>query len=665
MAPAIRAWRSRATRDEEVAEAVRAVAEALREGDLDYRVDTRPLPDSLREPFGLLNDGLHHRAESAKEEAAAVQAAARRLDALARGDVTGAGGNGSTAVTAQADAIAGTLQSMLAEARLLKRKHEAGDVDRLLQADGFQGVYGELCETLNEVASFHVERVRGVLEAVSALSEGAFDQAPEQARGARDADFEKVNLLRHDLKSLTEDIEHAARSAAEMRFDRRVRAEGRPGGFRTIAEGLNGIMDTVAVSLEAARGDAEGLADAAARGRLRARADVSRHAGDLALIAGAFNSALDSVLEPIEESASVLAAAADGNDLTRSMQGDYGGDYGRLKDGVNGLIGGLNDALCRAADATARLGAAGDEIMASSQSLAEGSSRQACFLQEVAASVEEIAGMSRRNSENADQARQMARQARASTEKANSSMERMGAAIGEIKASADQTGRIIKTIDEIAFQTNILALNAAVEAARAGEAGRGFAVVAEEVRSLAMRSAHAARDTSELIEDSLRSTGNGVKISEEVACALEEIVDGFENVNELVAQIAAASREQVQGIREVGAAMSEMDKVTQHNAASAEEAASASEELASQAARLSDILRAFKIRSAGPAASAASLEGLDLQALRELLLERERSLGKARAGPRPLPEGARAMDERRAEASSGSVIPLSENYDEF
>ena len=170
-------------------------------------------------------------------------------------------------------------------------------------------------------------------------------------------------------------------------------------------------------------------------------------------------------------------------------------------------------------------------------------------------------------------------------------MTRMSAAIDDIKQSSDQTAKIIKTIDEIAFQTNLLALNAAVEAARAGEAGKGFAVVAEEVRNLAQRSAEAARTTADMIEGSVKNADNGVGISKEVAETLGEIAEGNRKVNDLVGEISAASNEQSQGIEQISTAVTQMDQITQSNAANAEESASASEELSAQAEELTNMVR--------------------------------------------------------------------------
>jgi methyl-accepting chemotaxis protein len=223
------------------------------------------------------------------------------------------------------------------------------------------------------------------------------------------------------------------------------------------------------------------------------------------------------------------------------------------------------------------------QVAAASQSLAQGASEQAASLEETGSSLTEMSSMTRRTAETAQEASRLATEAESTAKVGNTSMQRMTAAIEEIQKSANETAKIIKVIDEIAFQTNLLALNAAVEAARAGEAGKGFAVVAEEVRNLAMRSAEAAKNTSGMIEGSVQAARNGVDISGEVSKSLEAIGASASKVNALVAEIASAAREQSGGIGQINQAVSLMDKVTQQNAANAEESAAASEELASQA----------------------------------------------------------------------------------
>jgi methyl-accepting chemotaxis protein len=247
---------------------------------------------------------------------------------------------------------------------------------------------------------------------------------------------------------------------------------------------------------------------------------------------------------------------------------------------ISGVLHRAADKLSAGAEQTA---AASGQVSAASQMLAEGASEQAASLEETSASLEEISSMTKRNAENAQTTKVLADLARVAADSGASDMQKMSLAMQDIKSSSDDISKIIKTIDEIAFQTNILALNAAVEAARAGEAGMGFAVVADEVRNLAQRSAQAAKETAAKIETAIAKTSQGVQMSEKVARSLAEIVTNARKVDELVAEIATASKEQNDGVAQVNIAVSQMDKVTQSNAASAEESASAAQELNAQA----------------------------------------------------------------------------------
>ncbi len=238
-----------------------------------------------------------------------------------------------------------------------------------------------------------------------------------------------------------------------------------------------------------------------------------------------------------------------------------------------------------------QVAAASGQLAGASQSLAQGASEQAASLQETSASLKEMTAMTRKSADTAQQTRVLSTEAQSAATRGNEAMDKMSVAINQIHKSASETGKIIKVIDEIAFQTNLLALNAAVEAARAGEAGKGFAVVAEEVRNLAMRSAEAARNTAAMIEQSVQSAQGGMQIVGDVGKVLEEITAGSTRVNELITEIAAAGQEHAQGIDQVDSAVGQMDKVTQSNAANAEETAAAGEELASQAEQLNGVVQ--------------------------------------------------------------------------
>jgi methyl-accepting chemotaxis protein len=246
----------------------------------------------------------------------------------------------------------------------------------------------------------------------------------------------------------------------------------------------------------------------------------------------------------------------------------------------------IQAAIERQSLATKRVQATAREIADSSQRLARGASEHAASLQETSSSLEEMSAMTRQNAQNAGQVNRLTLEARAAADTGAGDMQAMRQAMDAIKVSSADIAKIIRTIDEIAFQTNILALNASVEAARAGEAGVGFAVVADEVRNLAQRSAQAAKDTGARIETALGKIGQGVQLSAKVARNLQQIVEAVRKVAELAAQVASASKEQSQGIEQVNGAVFHMDEVTQADAATAAEGANAAEDLNAQAETL-------------------------------------------------------------------------------
>jgi methyl-accepting chemotaxis protein len=227
-------------------------------------------------------------------------------------------------------------------------------------------------------------------------------------------------------------------------------------------------------------------------------------------------------------------------------------------------------------------------VAGASGRFAQNATQQAASLEETSASLEELSSMTKQNAESAIKAKDFAKEAHSAAQQGASDMKAMKDAVEKIRHSSGDVAKIVRTIEEIAFQTNLLALNAAVEAARAGETGLGFAVVAEEVRNLARRSAEAAKETATQIENSLTHTSQGVELTNKVASSFEQIVARVAEVDKLVAEVAAASDEQNEGLKQLNTAVGEMDKLTQANAAGAEETASAAEQLNAQAHSLDD-----------------------------------------------------------------------------
>lgn len=256
----------------------------------------------------------------------------------------------------------------------------------------------------------------------------------------------------------------------------------------------------------------------------------------------------------------------------------------------------LNTVIHEILNASEQISLSSQQVASGAQILSEGATSSAASLEEISSSMNEMAAQISQTAENASQANKLATEASQAAEKGNSQMGDMVAAMAEIDAAGQSIGKIIKVIDEIAFQTNLLALNAAVEAARAGQHGKGFAVVAEEVRNLAARSAKAARETAELIEGSVEKTQNGAHIAQQTSIALEGIVNSVGKVNHLVAEIAAASTEQAQGISQVNIGLSQIDQGVQQSTATAVESASAAEHLSNQSAQMKQMLERFTLK---------------------------------------------------------------------
>jgi methyl-accepting chemotaxis protein len=393
------------------------------------------------------------------------------------------------------------------------------------------------------------------------------------------------------------------------------------------------------------------LTQASHEGQLSERGKADQFRGAYGEIVGGVNQMLDAVIKPINEAADCLKEMAQGN-LDVEVQGDYKGDHAIIKKNLNATLTSLNDILGQVTIAVDQVTTGARQVSDSSQSLSQASTEAARSLEQITASMHELTSQTSMNAENAIQANQLAAQAKLSAQKGDAEMGNMVKAMNDINESAASISKIIKAIDEIAFQTNLLALNAAVEAARAGAHGKGFTVVAEEVRNLAQRSAAAAKETAEMIEGSIKKTEAGAKIAEETSKALEEIVAGSAKVTDLIGEIAAASKEQAQGIGQINTGLSQVDQVTQQVTANAEESASASEELSSQSLQLKEMLTKFKLRKQGFDMTAFGLpEGITpemIQMLKSMLQSKKMAAasgGQSKKGAMARPSDIIALDD--------------------
>ncbi len=512
---------------------------------IDGKLDVRGNPDDVGTDFEELIVGTNQLIDAF---VAPINVTAEYVDRISKGDIpakiTDTYKGDFNEIKNNLNQAIDSLNGLIDDMNHMSTEHDKGDIDIKMDTSKFYGAYRTMADGLNNMVFDHIAMNRKAMATVKEFGDGNFDAPLEKFPGKKAFINETVEQVRRNLKALI--------------------------------------------------ADATMLSKAALDGKLATRADASKHLGDFRAIIQGVNDTLDAIIGPVNEAAEVMRSVAR-KDLTARVTGNYKGDLDSFKNDINQAVADLDQALSQVAEAADQVTSASGQISSGSQSLAEGANEQASSLEEVSSSLEEMSSMVNQNADNATQARNLSAEARKYADEGNQAMVKMTNAIGKIKASSDETAKIVKTIDDIAFQTNLLALNAAVEAARAGDAGRGFAVVAEEVRALAQRSAEAAKSTTSLIEGSVGNANAGVQITDEVAKLLQQIVGGSAKVNDLVAEIAAASKEQATGIEQVNQAVAELNKVTQQNAANSEESASAAEELNSQASELTVLVNSFSL----------------------------------------------------------------------
>lgn len=490
---------------------------------------------------------------------------------------------------------------------------------------GYVEVISDLTSILR-VNNYTKNEVRHIASNLNLLASGDLDfdleleEADKYTEETKNT-FESINSsfekARDEIKNLTGDIWNL--SDAVINGDIKVRADSskHEGEYGKIVEGINNTLDAVITPVL----DAVRVLNEMSKGNLQVAVEGD-YKGDLAIIKNAVNNTISILSSYVNEISNVLTDMAKGN-LEVKITEDYRGDFVQIKDSLNYIIKELNDILGEVNNSAIQVASGAKQVSDSAQLLSQGSTEQASSVEELTASMEEIASQTKLNAANADNADKLALSAKKSADEGNEHMADMLKAMGEINDASTNISKIIKVIDDIAFQTNILALNAAVEAARAGQYGKGFAVVAEEVRNLAAKSANAAKDTTVLIESSIEKAESGMKMADETAATLKSIVEGITKASDLVDEIAKASNEQAAGITQVNQGIAQVSEVIQSNSATSEESAAASEELSSQAQLLKEKVGKFNLKKSDSTDVIDKLDPEILKMLKDMTEKKE------------------------------------------
>lgn len=470
-------------------------------------------------------------------------------------------------------------------------KFTEGDIEASINTSHFEGSYKIVAERVSSMSTGLVNEVLVFMDCLNKFGHGDFNADIPKLPGKKVVMNKNLDTMRNNLQSVTRDIASLIKDASVGKLSARVDVKKYSGDWADLLNNLNQLMETIIAPIneaaEVLRKVSLGSFDNKVEGNYQ---------GDFMMIKTSINDTVTNVASYINEISAILGNIADNDNLDQQITREYVGKFSDIKNAINNIISKFNNVFSDISAAADLVANGARQISESSMKLAQGATEQASTIEELNATVTTINESTLSNAENAKTADNLAGASQKNAQVGNKNMNDMLTSMEGINDASNNISKIIKTIDDIAFQTNLLALNAAVEAARAGQHGKGFAIVAEEVRNLAARSQTAAKETASLIEESAEKTKNGTKIADTTADALRIIVDDAVQVSDIISGIAEASAQQAEAIHQVTLGISQITDVVQSNSATSEEAASASQELSSQADVLNNLVSIFKLK---------------------------------------------------------------------
>lgn len=500
--------------------------------------------------------------------------------------------------------VRANIKALVDDTNLLAQAAVKGQLSTRADATKHHGDFRKIVEGVNHTLDAVIKPLNVAAQYVENIAKG---NIPAKISDEYNGDFNSIknnlNQCIDAVNALIADAASLSKAAVEGQLSTRADASKHQGDFRKIVEGVNATLDSVIGPLNVAAK----YVDDIAQGNIPSKISEAYN-GDFNTLKNNLNTCIDAINKLVADASMLSEAAHEGRISTRADASQHQGEFRKIVEGVNQTLDMIVGPIAAVKEAVEMITTAANEISTGNNDLSSRTEQQASSLEETAASMEELAGTVKQNAENAKQANQLALTASGVAVKGGQVVAEVVNTMSGINESARKIEDIISVIDGIAFQTNILALNAAVEAARAGEQGRGFAVVAGEVRSLAQRSASAAKEIKELITDSVNKTTEGTKLVENAGATMQEVVTSVQRVADIISEISAASQEQTTGIDQVNQAVTSMDETTQQNAALVEEAAAAAESLVEQANQLSDVVSVFKIGNEAVASKVKKVE---------------------------------------------------------